>query len=310
MNRLVGVLAAAGLLAVTASAATAPVAVKASSRNEVTPSAAGEYVAWAKSRRGRPQIHDVWAQRGTAAPFKVNARGTTGWGGGIDGSRLVYQQVRNGYRSDIRLFDLETHRRSRPAGVNTTRWEWGPTISGDWLLFARGVTYSSSRQQIVLRNLVTGEQRVLDTLRNKRASLEPGQVNGNYAVWTRCGSVDCDVFRYEIAARTKTPMPRTGQVLYGPSVTASGTTYYDRGNRGCGAGTELVKTTVDGATVVLYSFPGGQDVGATYAVVIPIRPPGRFTTTRIYFERVTCSGSRYDIFSLDDTEPAPPPIQP
>ena len=307
--KLVGLLAVAGLLAVTASAATAPVPVKASTRNEITPAAGGEYIAWAKSRRGHPRLYDVWAQRGTGAAIRVNARGTTGWLGGIDGSRLVYQQVRGGWQADIRIFDLETRRRSQPAYVNTSRWEWGPTISGDWLLFARGVVYSSSRQEIVLRNLATGEVRVLDAVRNKRAALEPGQVNGTYAVWTRCRSVphfDCDVFRYDIAAQTKTQMPPTGQVLYGPSVTPSGTTYYSRGNRGCGAGSELAKTTLDGATEVLHLFPGAQDIGVTYAVLIPVRPPGELVTTRIYFERVTCSGARWDIYSIDDTVRVPP----
>jgi len=277
-----------------------PVPVKAGPRNEVAPAAGGDYFAWAKSRRGRPNVYDVWAQRGTETPFKVNSRGTTGWTGGFGGSRLVYQQVRGGRQSDIRFFDVQTRRRSQPSGVNTKRWEWAPTISGDWLLFGRGVTSGSSTQQIILRNLATGEQRVLDALRNSRAYVEPGQVNGNYAVWTRCSpSSDCDVFRYDIATRKKARMPRTGQVLSGPSVAVSGTTYYGRTSHGgCGAGAELVKTSVDGATVVLYSFPETQDVGHTYAVVSPVRPPVQ--TPRIYFERVTCSGQRYDIYSIDD----------
>jgi hypothetical protein len=304
--RLVGPLVGACVFVFTASADSVPVPVKASPRNEVTAAAGGDYFAWAKSRRRHPGLYDVWAQRGTEAPFKVNAPGTYGWAGGIDGTRLVYQEVRNGLQSDIRFFDLATRRNSRPAGVNTKRWELAPTISGDWLLFGRGMNYSSSTQQVILRDLATGEQRVLDRLRNKRAFLAPGQVNGNYAVWTRCVPTDCDVFRYDIAARTKTPMPRTGQVLSGPSVTASGTTYYGRTTHGgCGAGAELVKTRLDGTTVVLYSFPGGQDLGSTYAVLIP-RPPD-LETTRIYFEQVTCSGSRYDIYSIDDVEQVPPP---
>jgi hypothetical protein len=307
--RLVGLLAGAGIFVFAASADSAPVPVKASPRNEVTAAAGGEYFAWAKSRRRHPGLYDVWAQRGADTSFKVNAPGTYGWAGGIDGPRLVYQEVRNGLQSDIRFFDLATRRNSRPAGVNTKRWEWAPTSSGDWLLFGRGMNYSSSTQQIILRNLATGEQRVLDRLRNKRALLAPGQVNGNYAVWTKCTrpttGPQCDVFRYDIAARTKTEMPRTGQFFYGPSITPTGTTYYGRSSFGCGAGAELVKTTLDGTTLVLYSFPGGQDVGSTYAVVTS-RPPD-LETTRIYFERVTCSGSHFDIYSIDDVVQAPPP---
>ena len=104
--KLVGLLAGAGVFAFTASTDSTPVPVKASARNEVTGAAGGEYFAWAKSRRGHPRVYDVWAQHGTEAPFKVNPRGTSGWGGGIDGTRLAYQEVRYGWQSDIRLFDL------------------------------------------------------------------------------------------------------------------------------------------------------------------------------------------------------------
>ena len=104
--RVVGLLAGAGIFAFAASADSVPVPVKASPRNEVTAAAGGEYFAWAKSRRRHPGLYDVWAQRGTEASFKVNAPGTYGWAGGIDGTRLVYQEVRNGLQSDIRFFDL------------------------------------------------------------------------------------------------------------------------------------------------------------------------------------------------------------
>src|SRR5438876_11308133 len=92
-------LAVAAMIAVTASAATAPVPVKATSRNEVTPAAGSGYLAWAQSRRRHAHVYDVWAQIGTGAPFKVNAPETIAYGGGIDGTRLVYQQVSHSFQS-------------------------------------------------------------------------------------------------------------------------------------------------------------------------------------------------------------------
>ncbi|HMJ00945.1 MAG TPA: hypothetical protein VK488_14000 [Gaiellaceae bacterium] len=303
--RAVGLFAVAGLLTVTASAATAPVPVKTSPRNETTPAASGDYFAWAKSRRGQPHTLDVYAQLGTEAPVKVNARRTYGWAGGIDGTRLAYQEVSK-RNSNIRFFDLTTHRRNSPQGVNTKRWEWRPTISGDWLLFDRGVVFSGSKQQVILRNLVTGEQRVLDSLRSKHGLLQAGQVNGDFAVWMKCVSGTCTVFRYETTNQVTTPMPTTGQVQYGPSVTATGTTYYGRSGSECGAAAELVKTTIYGATEVLYSFPAGQDFGLTYATPVAIKPPGEISMTRIYFDRTVCSTERSDIYSIDDFDRLPP----
>ena len=244
---------ALGLAILTAAAAAAPsppVPVKHSTRNETTPAAGGEYFAWAKSRRGRPNVYDVWAQRGSGRPFKVNAPKTRGWAGGIDGTRLVYQQVKDGWKSDIRFFDLARRRRSAPpAGVNTSRWEWAPSLSGGWLLFGRGEAVRDSLQQVILQNLTSREKIVLDSLRSKNGFLQAGQVNGNFAVWGRCSSSfpQCDVYRYEIAARTKTPISQSGETLYAPSVTATGTTYYGRNiGRECGGNAELVKTTAAG----------------------------------------------------------------
>jgi hypothetical protein len=303
--RLVGLLAGAALLAAIASAATAPVPVKASSRNEALPAAGGEYFAWAKSRRGAPMTFDVFAQRGTEAPIKVNASKTIGWAGGIDGTRLAFQELSK-ENSNIRFFDLATRVRSSPAGVNTKRWEWRPTTSGNWLLYGRGVVFSSS-QAVILRNVATGEERVLDTLRSKSGYLQAGQVAGTYAVWVKCTSREtCSIYRYEIVSKTATRMPTTGQVPYGPSVTPAGTAYYGRSGPGCGAKAELVKTTLDGATVVLYSFPSGQDLSVTYAAPVITLPPTPITRTRVYFSRVLCRSKQMDIYSTTDIERNPP----
>ena len=309
--RLLVLLAGAGLVAVAVAAASAPVPVKATTRNENTPSASAEYLAWSKSRRGKPTTFDVYAQPTGGAPFKVNAPGTVGWAGGIDGTRLAYQQVWK-KNSDIRFFDLLARRRSSPSGVNTKRWEWRATISGDWLLFGRGRIFNRALQQVILRNLVTHEQRVLDSIHNKNGMLQAGQVNGNFAVWMKCNpSPSCSVYRYDITARTTTPMPSSGQVQYGPSVTPIGTTYYGRSGPSCGASAELVKTTIDGATELLYTLPAGKDFFSSFALAVPSKPPPPpVTITRVYFDLATCHPDREDIYSLDDgtrLPPSPPP---
>ena len=287
-----------------ASTSTDPVPVKATTRNEVTPAAGGGFFTWAKSRRGHPHIYDVWAQaEGQATAVKVNAPGTSGFGGGIDGTKFVYQQVKN-YNSDLRLFDLTTGQRTNvPPGINTQRWEWGPTISGDWLLFARGAYRST--QQMILRSLSTGEQRVLDRVSGTRNSFQSGQVSGNYAAWSKCVGSRCDVLRYDIGAGTRTAMPRNGRLLYAASVMASGAVYYMSGRSTCGEA-QLVKTTLDGRTFILFDSGSARDVNATYVEELPARPPNG-PGARIYLESRKCSIQRNDIYSLDDVEPQPPP---
>src|ERR1700694_4703971 len=173
--RLLGLLAGASVLFAAATAAnplaSAPVPVKASVRNEIFPAAGGGYFTWSKSRRSSSSPFDAYLQRGINPAIKLNAKGTQGYAGGTDGVRVAYQEAR-GVKSDIRLFDLTTRRRNSPAGVNTNRWEWRPSISGNWLLFNRGMIFSTGLQQVLLKNLVTGELRVLDSLRSKDGGLQ------------------------------------------------------------------------------------------------------------------------------------------
>src|SRR6478672_13895405 len=95
----------------------------------------GAYLAYDQSRPGHPNQFDVYVKPAGVRRFKVNTRGHA-FGGGIDGTTMIYQSVLGG-QSNLRLFNLATHARSAPAGVNTKRWEWLPSISGDWILYGQ-----------------------------------------------------------------------------------------------------------------------------------------------------------------------------
>src|ERR687892_1014137 len=84
------------------------------------------YLTWAQNTRARPGHFDVFAKMTGGSRFKVNAAGTEGALGGIDGTTLAYQEYefKRGL-SDIKLFDLETLTKTDPpTGVNTTNWEY------------------------------------------------------------------------------------------------------------------------------------------------------------------------------------------
>ena len=93
--------------------------------------------------------------------FRVNATGTNGANGSIDDGVLVYQQFKRG-RSDLKFFDLEGRSRtSPPSGVNTDNWEYWPSLSDAWLLFAR--LYDNGVRRLVLFDLASGDSRILAT---------------------------------------------------------------------------------------------------------------------------------------------------
>jgi hypothetical protein len=305
--------AGVGLITSLAIAASSPVAVKATARSEVAPAAAGDWFAWSRSRGKRLQSpFDVFAQQAGHAAFKVNPKGTQAFTGGIDGRTLVYQLLRGrlGARSDLRLYDLATRQQlPTPAGVNSSKWECCATISGDWILYSRGRAFSRDTQMILLRNLATGEQRVLDAVQNRRGVTSAGQLNGNFAVWRRCNPLPkCELFRYDLASASATAMPTApGKITYSPSVNKNGTVYYGQSNRGCGKSVQLVKQPVDGAAQVILSLPAGRDIDVTYADQLVTPPPPRVQTTRIYYALVRCKPRGWDIYRVDDMESIPPP---
>ena len=309
---LLTAIAAGAIAAAVALAVSTPAPVKTTRHNEVGPSAGGDWLAWSRSRERGTSPYDLFAQHGTDPAFKVNRKDTQAYGGGIDGTRLLYQLIRGQFAtlSDLRLFDLQTRRlKPLPTGVNTKNWECCGTISGDWILFSRGRAYGTAPQLILLRNLVTGEQRVLDRLRNKNGLVTAGQINGNYAVWARCDPYpQCVVFRYDLATASATALPTLpAKVPYSPSVNQYGTVYYLRSTRGCGKSVEIVKQALVGLPEVLASLPQGRDVDVSYAYAVPPVPPSTAVTTHVYYDYVLCRKQTWDIYRVDDSGVSSPP---
>lgn len=304
---------AALTIAFAATAATAPAPVKVGPRNEVGPAASDDWFVWSKSRAKQTSPFDLFAQQTGHKAFKVNPKNTQAYAGGIDRTTLVYQLIRGAARSDLRLYDLTTRRlQAMPPGINTPQWECCATISGGWVLFGRGQAYSRNRQIVLLANLTTGEQRVLDQLENKNGIVSAGQLNGNFAVWAKCNPYPrCQIFRYDLASASTTPVPATaGKVVYSPSVNEYGTVYYGQSNRGCGKSAQLLRQPVGGGPEVIARLPQGRDLDVSFAHRIPVRPPGDVITTRVYYDSVRCKTHSWNIYSVDDSQRIPPPSPP
>jgi hypothetical protein len=199
-----------------------------------------------------------------------------------------------------------------PAGINTPKWECCATMSGGWILFSRGQAYSRDRQLVLLRNLTTGEQRVLDQLKNRNGLVSAGQLNGTFAVWAKCNPYPrCQLYRYDLATASTTPLPApAGKVVYSPSVNETGTVYYGQSNPGCGKSVRLMKQPVAGAAELIGALPQGRDLDVSYAHRLPVKPPGDLVTTRIYYDSVRCRSHSWNIYSVDDAARIPPPSPP
>ncbi len=278
-------------------------------RNEYLPSSAfhssgDELITFAQSRSGKPFVYDAYLRRistsGTTT-VKLNTSGR-GFAGGIDGSTVVYQVV-DGFASDIRLYDVDTAVRSAPpAGVNTNEWEFQPRISGDWLLFGR--QFNSGPERVVLFNLMTSEQRILAKVTRRKDDLFVGQLDGNWAVYTRCTST-CNVFRHNIGANTTAKVPKaTGKKSvhqYAASVTPAGVVYLVRSGNGCAVSVRIVRffgPSDPAKGTVIAAFPKGLDGYTSWA------RPNTDGSTSVFYDRRRCKANpNFDVYKL--TDPAP-----
>ena len=299
---LVIVAAAAALIAVPAAyALLAQHGVKTTGLAEYFPAAATdgttEYFAWSQNSRARRSHYDAFLTRTGDSRVKLNGTGQ-GYIGGIDPPMVAYQVVANG-GSNLKLYNADTQTRTNPpAGVNTFDWEWEPSISGDWLLFAR---QTSSNQFVILRSLTTPTEVVLDQGPRFRHA---GQVNGDYAVWTRCNRTTCNVVRRQISTVTDNVLSKPSTKLqYGAAVTSTGIVYVARSGQKCGADVKIVRyfgaTDPSGGTIVADLGTNGRDFWSAYA---RDKDDG---SVDVFYDRYLCSGNTSDIYRINDPHPGP-----
>jgi len=172
--------------------------------------------------------------------------------------------------------------------VNTRLWEWWGSISGRWLLFGR---WGLQRYDVVLSDLGTGRERILDSVRGHAPYAEPGQVDGRYAVWARCPDNLCSIYRYDIRTglRIRISSPY-GEVVYAPSVAANGDVYYGQGPGPCGSQVRFMRFRNGKETVVLRLRTGYDFRFSSVA-----RTAGR---TRVLLDGGRC-GRGFDVFEVD-----------
>ncbi|MDX6377786.1 MAG: hypothetical protein QOE98_2089 [Gaiellaceae bacterium] len=231
-------------------------------------------------------------------------KGETYLSQGLDRGRGVLQHLRFANRtlgSDLELWQLAPKKRlSLPSGINTRSWEWGGALSGDWLLFQRG-EFDARLKSVRLINLKTRAKRTLIVARGRATGLEPGDLNGDYATFTKC-TKHCRAYRYQLSTR-KTISPRTpaGSSDYASAVLADGTLYFARSRAGCGKGVQIMRLDPGAAKPVQVArVPSGRDVQKLDATA--------YAGSRIVlYERYSCNFrvTRRDLVRVVEA-PAPP----
>ena len=222
--------------------------------------------------------------------YWVGTSSSVSWLGGIglgtaEGDVMAYQDspTQKTTHWDVRLWDLARQANlALPSGINTTKDEEGPAISGDYLLFGRAPQGTPFSQRILLYRFST-EETVTVAEAPDRGNVTSNAVTGDWAVYTACKATwVCNVFRYQISTDDTVKVPNPDRATYWPTVTSDGTVYYVLGSpRYCGYHTKIMRWNGGAATTALYAFPNGIEIGPTSAV-------DESTGPVVYFSRVDC----------------------
>jgi hypothetical protein len=256
-----------------------------------------QYFAWTQNSRAHPNHFDAFLTRTGDPRVKLNATGE-GFIGGIDPPMVAYQQIRNG-QSNLKLYNADTQTRADPpAGVNTADWEWEPSISGDWLFFGR---QTNTTQFVILHSLTTPTEVILDQGPRFRHA---GQVNGDFAAWTRCTRTTCNVVRRQISTVSDTVLQKPAtKFQYGGAVTSTGIVYVARSGPKCGADVKVVRyfgaTDPAGGTIVADLGAAGRDFWSAYA------RDNDDGSVDVFYDRYLCGKTSSDIYRIHDPRPGP-----
>ena len=117
-------------------------------------------------------------------------------------------------------------------------------------------------------------------------------MSGNYATYRICRAA-CTTYRYDIATRHATSLPRpAGASDTASAVSSIGTVYFIRGGRACVSGHALMQQTLGGAVTELKAFSPQVSVGKiqTYAAA--------GGETQLFYSRTTCASGAVHIYRL------------
>jgi hypothetical protein len=265
------------------------------------------YFAWTQDILGKPNAPDsAFFQINEGRTRRINPGHTYGFIGDFDGgtSTLIYQQVA-GDRSDLHLFDVSDGIfGSMPAGINTSAWQWNPSIDTDegtgerWILYGENLFNGPKAPwRLYLYNGANHPRKLLlDQTTNRCGCLFAGDVAYPWVVWSK-GLLQ-NVFRYNIVThvKNKVVLSRDRDEYYA-SVTSDGTVYVAQAGDRCGVGVRIYRVDPDGSQTLLFALPPGSEP-------LGLNATDTGAGVTLYSDRYFCATKTSNIFRIDNADTA------
>jgi hypothetical protein len=294
---LLSALASAVVLTATAAQAAVPSKYVDGPADEYTVAAAAGFHAYGVSPHGTYAYRINVLQDGMSG-YKVGSTTSVAEVGNIDvGNPLgdlmayTYSRTQKTTHWNVELWDLNAKANlALPSGINTTKDEENPSISGDYLLFGRAPQGTVFSQRILLYRFSTGETITLAEAPG-RGNVTANAIAGDWAVYTVCrANWVCNVYRYQLSTGGTVKIPNPDRATYWPTVMSDGTVYYVLGSPDyCGFHTKIMRWNGATATAI-YAFANGIEIGPMSAV-----DEGGIV---VYFSRVVCSAGKLGIWKI------------
>jgi The Golgi pH Regulator (GPHR) Family N-terminal len=273
--------------------ASTPIKVVDTAADETTPAIAPGWLAWARDT-GKKYEALVRPTGGTARtiPSHFDAFPGSVILGGPHADQVVFWEFARRGNGRIRFYDLVTRDvHAAPKGVNTTKSEELASVSGDYLLFARGPAGAGNDTRVILYRFSTRRFRTI------ASSTEPvftaDDVTGDFAVYTRCGSTTCNVIRYRISTGRRVVMPAAprGRANYFGAVLGNGTVYYAQGSFSRCGGAFGIERRRAGHVTAIATLANGADASGLDVARIGDRPV-------VVFQRIVCATGKGGIYRV------------
>jgi hypothetical protein len=297
MRRIISIIVGLVLVGATAAQAASPVKIIDTKGADETPGAIADgWVAWSANTAANQNLYHGYVKPDGGAVRKIPVKAGVNVGSiATDGPRAgeLSFELLNKTGSDIKFYDLSTKAiRNPPAGVNTSKREWNPSASGDYLLFGRGPTKTYASTTVLLYRF--SKARFITVASSAKSVFTADQVNGDYVAYTKCTATACDVYRYRISNQKTVRVPRapTGRANYWSAVLPDGTTYWVQGNfNKCGKNTKILRWK-SGTPTTVVSVPDGIELVGLEAQVVGASPV-------VIFGEYACKSGDYGLYKVD-----------